>query len=97
MKRTKLKRVPTKKISKDDVDQIDAIYAIPPQYVNGCYLTPGTQDKSTFVRITFSEFNFTLQKQVPRVAIVASIEDVQTIYNAMTELLQQMRTMGRIA
>jgi len=97
MKRTKLKKMDVKKISKEDVEEIHAIYELPPQFVSGCYLTPIMQGKSTLARVTFSEFNFTLQRQVPRVAIVASIEDLQTIYNAMTELLQQMRTMGRIA
>jgi hypothetical protein len=83
-------------ISADDISQIEAIYKIRSQLVNGVYLTPLMHAKSTVVRITFSEHNFTLNKQIPVVAVSMTIEDVQNVYNAMTELLQQMRALGRI-
>lgn len=96
MKRAKLvKKANT--ISKDDVEQIMAIYKLRPLFVTGVYLTPLMQDKSTIVRWTFSEFNYTLGQQIPVTAIVTTIEDVQIIYNALTQLLQNMRELQRIA
>jgi len=97
MKRAKLVKKKQNIITKADVDQIEAIYKLRPLFASGVYLTPIMQEKSTVIRLTFSEFNFTLQKQVPVTAVLTTLEDLQVIYNAMTQLLQNMREMKRIA
>jgi hypothetical protein len=90
------KQKPQNKISDIDKQQLEAIYRVRPLLATGCYLTPIMNNKSTNVRITFSEYNMGMQSNIPVNAVVMSIEDVQNTYNAMTELLQQMRTLGRI-
>ena len=98
MKRAKkTKRNMPQKISAEDMATIESLYRIKPQYVNGIYLTPIIQAKSTMVRMTFYELNVSLMKQVPVCAVALTIEDLQSNYNVMTEFLQKMRTMGRIA
>ena len=83
-------------ISDADRSQIEEVYRIRALAANGAYLTPVMHNKSTVVRMTFVEYNFTLQKNIAVSAVYMSIEDVQNIYNALTELLQQMRQLGRI-
>lgn len=83
-------------ISAGDMAQIEAIYKVKAHLANGVYLTPIMHAKSTVVRVTFSENNFTLNKQIPVTAVSMTIEDIQLVYNAMTELLGQMRALGRI-
>lgn len=97
MKTKRAKLVKKKKISVEDVSQIEAIYKLRPLLATGVYLTPILHAKSTNVRLSFAEFNFTLGVNSPVSAIVMSVEDLQNTYNAITELLQQMRTLGRIA
>lgn len=94
MKRAKF--VKKAKISVEDKSQIESIYKVRPILVNGLYMTPLLHSKSTNIRITFVEYNYTLGVNIPACAIVMSIEDLQNNYNAITELLQQMRKLGRI-
>lgn len=98
MKRVKLaKKGKATSVSPEDVEQMSAIYNIRAMYSSGMYITPILQDKCTLVRLTFTEYNAALDKPVPVTAIICSIEDVQNMYNAMTQLLQNMRQMGKIA
>ena len=97
MRKIKKAKLVKKGVSTVDKEQIEEIYKVRAYATNGVYLTPVMHDKSTNVRMTFTEFNFTLGKHIAVCAISISIEDLQTNYNAITELLQQMRTMGRIA
>lgn len=85
-----------KQISQIDEKIIRDIYKLKSQYVNGVYITPIMFEKSTMVRLAFTENNFTLKEQVPNIALACTLEDLQIMYNAMTTLLQQMRELGRI-
>jgi len=79
-----------------DVDKVRKLYSLKPTFVTGCYLTPLLQPKSTVIRAVFTEYSQDLAADLPSVAIAITVEDLQLIYNAMTTLLQNMRTMGRI-
>ena len=92
-----IKPVVTTEISDADRKQMKEIYKIRSHAVNGVFITPFMQDKSTTVRLTFFEMNFTLQESVPVSAVTMTLEDVVNIYNAFGTLLQQMKGMGRIA
>jgi len=95
MAKPKIEKSPT--ISEADLYKIKQMQAIKPIFVTGCYMSPLIQTKSTIVRVTFNEFSPALGTDTPSVAIMMTIEDIQNVYNAMTKLLESMRTMGRIA
>jgi len=83
-------------ISAYDRELMEGIYKIRAQFAQGVYLTPILNDKSTVVRYTFVEKNQTLNKDHATHAVLMTIEDTQSFYNAMTVLLQKMRELGKI-
>jgi hypothetical protein len=100
-KNRRVKQVPAEptnpSVSIADRDLMRLIYSIRSYAASGVFLTPIMQGNSTTVRVTFTEHNFTVNENIPVTAVTLTLENVQNIYNAIGELLNQMKAMGRIA
>lgn len=90
----KIENAETEKISPDALKQMKDIYTIRPTYINGMYITPVQQQNNYLVRITFSEFNYTINETVPVSAIILSLDDFINNYKLMTEYLNQLKEQG---
>lgn len=80
-----------------DVASMDAIFKMRSFFCNNVYLTTYIRDKSTAIRFTFVEKDESTGKDYACNSITMTVEDTQGLYNTMTQLLQNLRTMGRIA
>lgn len=74
--------------------QMRGIYNIRPTYVNGMYITPVQQQNNYLVRITYSEFNYTINETIPVSAVILSLDDFINNYKLMTEYLNKLKEQG---
>lgn len=80
-----------------DKEAMDAIFKMRSFYANNVYMTTSVRDKSTTIRITFVERDESTGKDYACNSVTMTVEDLQGFYNTMTQVLQNLRTMGRIA
>lgn len=81
----------SKEISPEDRKQMKDIYNIRPIYINGMYITPVQQTNNYLVRITFSEYNYTIGETIPVSSIILSLDDFINNYKLMTSYLNSLK------
>lgn len=81
-------------LTDDAKKQMRDIYNIRPVYVNGMYLTPVQQANSYLVRLTFTEYNYTIGETVPVSGIILSLNDFINNYKLMTGYLNSLKDQG---
>lgn len=81
-------------IPEESKKQMRDIYNIRPAYINGMYLTPVQQANSYLVRITFTEYNYTIGETVPVSGIILSLDDFINNYKLMTGYLNSLKDQG---
>ena len=93
----KLKRAKKTKTIKIDDKAMSSIYNVRAEYADTLYVTVVGRGNTTNIRMTFCERIPELNTDIPVRSIMMPIDDFQSYYNLMTQMLENLRKVGKVA
>lgn len=94
MKKPTKKQVDTQRAAQ--LAELEPLYRVKSESVNGLYVTSIGHKRSTTIRLTFTEVSADLQKAFPVCAVTVAAEDLQQWYNNIGDMLQKLREQQRL-